>query len=336
MKHHPVFKEFNWAAPRRNGSFRVNAIGAVQRVHFDAGVIPNAQPFEAADAARCARPSVLAGRASASNADNHLPAVDEEYFEWIDILESVRDYASQHLGRRPYVFAELGAGFGRWSVNAVRALQQACPHGCDYFLCAVEADRQHFEWLEQNLRDNGIDPQRQLLLNSPLTGDGRRVSFLTGSYGREYGQAVINRRFAFRLRASGRVPGIGRTLLHWIAPLRRRYVPLEDKFVQNLKSVTLDEVLRKAPPVVDIADLDLQGVEAEVLEAAVPALNERVMRLHIGTHSLEVEERLRTCLHGAGWTLLRDFPCLGSRDTPYGSVAFGDGVQSWINPRLRP
>jgi hypothetical protein len=174
-----------------------------------------------------------------------------------------------------------------------------------------------------------------LLLNAPLTGDGRRVSFLTGSYGREYGQAVINDQFAFRLRASGRVPGFGRTLLHWIAPLRRRYVPLADKFVQKLKSATLDEVLQKAPPVVDIADLDLQAMEAEVVEAALPALNERVMRVHIGTHSLEVEERLRTCLRGAGWTLLRDFSCLGLRETPYGPVAFGDGVQSWINPRLR-
>jgi len=329
MQHHPIFREFTWAAPRRNADLRVNAIGAVQRAHFDAGVVPNAKPFESA-AASAAGPASHTGEAS------HVPAVDEEYFEWIDVLESIRDYASGHAARRPYVFAELGAGFGRWSVNAVRALRQACAGDCEYVLCAVEADRQHFEWLKQNLRDNDIDPDRQLLFNAPLTGDGRRVSFLTGSYGREYGQAVINDQFAFHLRASGRVPGFGRMLLHWIAPLRRRYVPLEDKFVQKLKSATLEEVLQKAPPVVDIADLDLQGMEAEVVEAALPALDERVMRLHIGTHSLEVEERLRKCLHGAGWGLLRDFSCLGRRETPYGPVAFGDGVQSWINLRLRP
>jgi len=296
----------------------VNVIGARQRISYDAGVVPNAKQFEKADDAK-------------SGPDSYLPGFDEEYFEWIDILESVRDYASHHAGKRPYVFAELGAGFGRWTVNAVQALRQACPDQCEYYLCAVEADEQHFQWLKQNLRDNGIDPDRQLLLNAPLTGDGRRVSFLTGAHGREFGQAVINKRSAFRLRAAR--TGIGKLLLQWIAPLRNRYAPLEDMFVQPLKSITLDEVLRRSPHAIDIADLDLQGMEAEVIETALPTMDERVMRLHIGTHSLGVEERLRSCLGGAGWTLLRDYPCHGSRETTCGRIAVGVGVQSWVNPR---
>jgi hypothetical protein len=35
-----------------------------------------------------------------------------------------------------------------------------------------------------------------------------------------------------------------------------------------------------------------------------------------------------------GWRLLTDYPCNGASDTPYGRIAFGDGVQSWLNPRL--
>lgn len=87
---------------------------------------------------------------------------------------------------------------------------------------------------------------------------------------------------------------------------------------------------------VDIAELDLQGMGAEVVEAALPALDGRAMRLHIGTHSLEVEDRLRKRLPGAGWRLMRDFSCLVRRESPYGPVASLDGVQSWINLRLRP
>jgi hypothetical protein len=313
----------------------VNAIGARQRVSYDAGLVPNAKQFELPDDARSRESIVRADGISAPSTESYLPAFNEEYFEWIDILESVKNYASHHAGRRPYFFAELGAGFGRWTVNAVRALQQACPGQCEYFLCAVEADKQHFEWLKQNLWDNGIDPDKHLLLNAPLTGDGRRVSFMTGAYGRWYGQAIVDEGFARELRATGRVPGIGRMLLQkWIGPWRRQSKPLENEVVLKLKSTTLDEVLRKTSHIVDIADLDLQEMEAEVIEAALPAINERVMRFHIGTHSLAVEERLRKCLKGAGWILLRDYPCLGSRETPYGQIAFGDGVQSWINPRF--
>ena len=324
MQHHPILREFTWTAPRRDGNMVVNAIGARQQAVYDAGVVSNAAPFERhADSAD--EPSIAPTAA-------YLPRFDEEYFEWIDILESVKSYASGHAGKRPYVVAELGAGFGRWAVNAVQALRQACPDPCEYFLCAVEADRKHFEWLRQNLSDNGIDPGRHLLLNVPLTGDGRCVSFLTGAYGRDFGQSIIKKRQAIRLRATESV--IGRMLLQRIAPLRRRYPPLQDRFVQELKSSTLNEVLRKTPHVVDIADLDLQEMEAEVIEAALPLVNERVKRMHIGTHSPKVEERLRECLRTAGWDLVRDYACHGLRDTPFGRIAFGDGVQSWINPRL--
>jgi hypothetical protein len=92
--------------------------------------------------------------------------------------------------------------------------------------------------------------------------------------------------------------------------------------------------LRNAPRVIDIADLDLQEMEAEVIESALPEINGRVMRMHIGTHSPKVEEGLRRCLHEAGWILVRDYACHSSRETPFGRIAFGDGVQRWINPRF--
>ena len=47
-----------------------------------------------------------------------FPPFGEEYFEWIDLLESVVS------ARGTYTFAELGAGFGRWSVRAAFAAQQ--------------------------------------------------------------------------------------------------------------------------------------------------------------------------------------------------------------------
>jgi hypothetical protein len=87
---------------------------------------------------------------------NVVPAFDEEYFEWVDLLESL------HFAEEEFIFAEMGAGFGRWSVNAVCAnrLTRCLP----YKIVAVEAHPVHFKWLSENLRDNGVDAPAARLL----------------------------------------------------------------------------------------------------------------------------------------------------------------------------
>ena len=84
------------------------------------------------------------------------PSIDEEYFEWIDILESVSSAKTQ------YVMFELGAGYGRWAVRAARALRQHGAMPCH--LVAVEAEPQHFEWLREHFGNNGLDPQAHTLI----------------------------------------------------------------------------------------------------------------------------------------------------------------------------
>jgi hypothetical protein len=82
---------------------------------------------------------------------------------------------------------------------------------------------------------------------------------------------------------------------------------------------------------VDLIDLDVQGVEADVLESAAQALG-KVQRVHIGTHSAENEQRLRALFDRLGWDSLNDYPCGAEAETPWGSIAFQDGVQTWVNP----
>src|SRR5688500_14098795 len=61
------------------------------------------------------------------------PAFDEEYFEWTDIFESIEQ------SRSTYVFVELGAGWGRWSMRAAGALRRIKPD-CRFQCVAVEAE----------------------------------------------------------------------------------------------------------------------------------------------------------------------------------------------------
>ena len=37
---------------------------------------------------------------------------------------------------------------------------------------------------------------------------------------------------------------------------------------------------------------------------------------------------------GLGWLPRADYPCQTHAETPYGTIAFGDGAQTWLNPRL--
>ena len=83
------------------------------------------------------------------------PPVDGEYFEWIDVLESVA------LARDRYTMLELGAGYGRWAVRAAAAVRQRGISECH--LVAVEADPVHFTWLQQHFCDNGLDPAQHTL-----------------------------------------------------------------------------------------------------------------------------------------------------------------------------
>lgn len=65
------------------------------------------------------------------------PPFDEEYFEWIDVLESV--YNAQDR----FTMIELGAGWGRWMTAAFGALRQLKPE-MPYTLVGVEAEPTHF------------------------------------------------------------------------------------------------------------------------------------------------------------------------------------------------
>jgi hypothetical protein len=80
--------------------------------------------------------------------------------------------------------------------------------------------------------------------------------------------------------------------------------------------------------------MDIQGSEHDVLAGAIGAINEKVKRLHIGTHSPAIEASLHVLLGENGWTCLRNYPGQGRHATEFGEMDFEDGIQTWINPRL--
>jgi FkbM family methyltransferase len=109
------------------------------------------------------------------------PPFDEEYFEWIDLLEAV----AWAQGR--FTMIELGAGFGRWAARGATAARQ---RGLPYYLVAVEAEPTHFEWMIRNLQDNGVRPEDCRLVCAAVAGKDGRVGFQVGDAATFYGQSI--------------------------------------------------------------------------------------------------------------------------------------------------
>jgi len=239
-----------------------------------------------------------------------LPRFDGEYHEWIDVLEAVAD------ARRRFVMFELGAGFGRWLVRGAAAARQ---RGVRFSLVGVEAEPTHFRWMQQHFRDNGVRRWQCRLVRAAVAAEPGWLTFHVGDPAAWYGQAI-----------DANVHPIDRPRLkqRLFAP-----APSSSRETVPVRAVVLRDLLKRYRTV-DLIDLDVQGVEADVLESAARELATKVKRVHVGTHSADVEERLRVLFGRLGWLKRNDYPCLHEADTPYGRIAFQDGVQTWLNPRL--
>lgn len=103
----------------------------------------------------------------------------------------------------------------------------------------------------------------------------------------------------------------------------------------EIEQKKLSEILSAIEfPVIDICDFDIQGMEFETIEESIEILNSQVKRLHIGTHSSQIEQDLKQLLACNGWRLIRDYPFAQTNHTPYGDIQFVDGVQTWHNERF--
>jgi FkbM family methyltransferase len=186
---------------------------------------------------------------------------------------------------------ELGAGFGRWTARGAAAAEQC---GLPYTLIAVEAERTHFEWMIQNLQDNGVKPEDCRLIHAAVTGKDGRIGFQVGDPA-SYGQSVG-----------------GRT---------------------EIDSISLPTLLQPLE-LVDLIDMDVQGAEFDIIVTAIGVLNEKVKRIHIETHNDPLHSDILALFRKLGWKPHFLYAGYTADTTPWGRINFQCGIQSWLNPRL--
>jgi FkbM family methyltransferase len=219
------------------------------------------------------------------------PTSAGDLFEW-EVLARAVDCAE-----RRFTMLELGAGFGRWTVFAAAALRRFRP-GLRYRLVAAEAEPTHFRWLRQHTRDNGLHRWSRRgscrLLRAAVSGrGGSQERFYIGEPATWYGQALVRPENAGADAATAIVP-----------------------------AVTLGRLLGRLGDV-DLLDMDVQGVELEVLTQAAAQLRQ-IRHLFVETHSEDLHEAIRD-LVGRTHELLVDVPPGASVQTPFGENTFAGG-----------
>jgi FkbM family methyltransferase len=233
------------------------------------------------------------------------PAVDEEYVEWVDLLTAATSTSGV------FTMVELGAGYGRWLVSGGVAARTL---GLPYRLIGVEAEPTHFKWMEQHLYDNGLTGDSITLHHAAVAAKDGPIAFYVGDAQGWYGQEIAE-------------PGLVELLVRRLLSRRSK------RTLTTVWAMSLETVL-KPVECADLVDLDIQGAEADVLEAGARALDAKVKRVHVGTHSSANEKRLRTLFTRLRWGNVNDFPSAGTHETRWGPISFQDGVQTWVNPAL--
>ena len=193
--------------------------GQLEHVCWHVGPLANCQTATAR--ARGLKPVPMQGGPST------IALRGEEHTEWLFILRALADAAPS----APFVFFEIGAGFGRWAVRAALLAQMHRPDLVFRAVC-IEAVPVSYELLRENIKLNEvehlIEPVHAAVWTTNRTLFVQAASHQGGT--RWWGQAVDT------------TPGLGKSAV---------------------SAFTLDTLLA-AYAVIDAVDVDIQGAEGLV------------------------------------------------------------------------
>lgn len=243
---------------------------------------------------------------------NHRPPDGVDHFEWKALLESVASAGDS------YTMVELGAGFGWWGINAAVALNRESP-GKPGKILLVEAEPQHYEYLETAIADNPLPGIQYETIRAAVGPTSHRDWFYTGRSSDWYGQRLILDYHREHLQA-GRDEHV-----RWDGSKLKTSDGYE---LSEVEVVSLAEILGNCEQI-DLLDIDIQGTELEVIRSTPNAVLSKCRRLYISTHSAEIHAALLDTL-GADWQLAGSFPPETTVQTEVGPVELVDGVQHWM------
>ncbi len=188
-------------------------------------------------------------------------------------------------------FVDIGAGFGYYVILARKLSPGLTIH-------AVEPlDRQRV-FLQQNLRLNGI-PECDVIVHSDgVASSEGEESFVDLGYGSCIPRCAEQTRVSLKRRL--------RQLLEWTGLRERKHYTGE---MLRISTTTLDILIGRIGRPVDLLQMDVQGLEVEVLKSGATCMaTGSVKSLLIGTHSRQLHQDCVAELVSKGYTIDLDEP----------------------------
>jgi len=224
----------------------------------------------------------------------------EDLLEWADLLSAVLS------AKDTFRMMDLGAGFGRWLVNGAHAARQK---GLRPFVIGIEAEDTHHAWMLEHFRDNDVCDAEFVTFNAPVSDTERDVFFTVGRPTEWYGQSIL-------------------------PAADYDFGDYPDAHAVSQRAIAARNLIERYGPF-DTIHADIQGEEAQVFASCIDSLNRLAKRVHIGTHSPEIDAALADLFRSSGWHPGFIYPSATSGvSTPFGIIDFQDGIQSWVNPAL--
>ncbi len=237
--------------------------------------------------------------------DDRMRAGFIEYLALVDSIDAAEE---------SYAMAEVGASYAPFTAIAGRlvlrkGLGPVVP-------CPAEAAANGRQSIQTHLAANALDDPRVTvhILEAAVVDAAKTVYFPDVDCTQDNGAAAQYDRSEKDIRGA-------------VIPMRA------------VRGIPLMEVLAKFPAgkPIDLMHIDIQGAEKTAFSTAMHALNARVKRLFVATHSREIEGIVMNLFHSHGWVLVAEEPC----DFKYcrelellEGMTFKDGCQYWVNPTL--
>ncbi|TPK82018.1 FkbM family methyltransferase [Mesorhizobium sp. B2-4-17] len=242
-------------------------------------------------------PGILDGRAGTLEPIPIPANWHADIAEWAAALRAV------DLASGCFRVVELGCGWGCWLINTGAAARHK---GLAVELIGIEGDSEHVAYAHEAMAANGFSGDEFRIIHGVAAPERGVALFpVVENAGASWGSEPILSATAEQIKeasASG----------HY----------------QQLPAFSLAEIVKGEP--VDLLHIDIQGGEADFVEAAIGDLNKFVRYIVIGTHSRQIEGRIMSTLLSRGWKLEMERPAIIGLPDGRPQIQV-DGVQGWRN-----
>ena len=254
-----------------------------------------------------------------------------ESLNWILAAQEARDR---------FVMMTLGALHGYQAVGSARALLRFNP--MPYKLVAVEPVPANIDRIRREMRENGIDPDAQWIIQAVVSDNHEPAFFPVGAPGAGWQNCMasndkpVRQSYLDTFIKQGRVEeALRNLLLNNSTGLQQKGSDVEgmEAEIKLVSCVTMADLLGPFERV-DYVEADMQESEIRAFPPFMDLLKRKVRRIHVATHGKRVHAELHDAFAANGWQVLFSYAPESGHATPWGPLITNDGILTVLNPAL--